>query len=1272
VRFRLVALLLVFSLLALTIPTRYIQIIPTAAAFPNPTSTVFINEFHYDDSTAAGDTNEFVEIAGPAGTSLAGWSIVLYNGATPSAGTTYDTKALSGTIPSQQGGYGTVSISYPTNGIQNGSNDGIALVNGTTVVQFLCYEGTMTASNGPASGMACTDVGVAETNSTAPGSSLKLQGTGTKYGDFTWAVTTAHTRGAVNTGQTFDGGNNTNPGTLQFSSSTYNVNENGGSATITVTRVGGSSGAASVNYATVAGGSATANSDYTAASGTINFADGDAANKTFTVPVLDDTEFEGDETVSLSLTNPTGATLGAQSTATLTITDNEVANPVTPGSVVISQVYGGGGNSGAFYRYDFIEIFNRSSQPVNLNGWSVQYASAGGGAAATWNRRTPLSGVINPGQYFLIREASGNNENAADLPTPDVIGTIAMGGTDGKVALVSNNVDLPNGCPVGGTTIIDFVGYGTADCFEGTVAAPQLSNTTAALRTRNGCKDTDLNNLNFTEVAPAPRNSSTTPNVCPVGDFAPEVFSTNPANGSFNYPLAANVTVNFDANVNVTDGAFTLSCSNSGAHSLTVTGGPATYTLNPDTDFAPGETCTATVLASHVTSQGTTPVPMAADYVWTFGTLIIRDPAEHMVMGNPSGAVADEGTPLNFLMMKPQYALSYNNDKGIPNWTSWHLDSTWTTSVADRQNDFRSDNTLPAGFKHVTSGYNFATYGFDRGHMTPSADRTSSEEDNSATFLMTNMVPQASGNNQGPWNDLEGHIRTLLGGSANEIYILSGGHGVGGNSSTGHWDSILDTGGNTVTVPNVTWKVVMVMPRADGDDVARVNLSTRTFAVIMPNNDNIGDDDWKKYLATVDQVEALTGYNFYSNVPEAIQNVIEARLDDALDTAPVANGQSASTAEDTAKAITLTTTDFNVNNVFTYTVIGGPTHGVLSGTGADLTYTPFADYSGPDSFTFKVNDGAKDSNTATVNITVTPVNDAPELSGVPATATTNELSPYTFTATATDVDSGTLTFSLVGAPAGATIDPTSGQFNWTPTEAQGGTGAPFSFTVSVTDGEFSDQSVVSITVGEVNSAPTLAAIGPKFVLLGGTLTFTAVGADADLPAQGLSYSLTGSVPAGASIDQTSGIFNWTPTAAQAGQVYSFGVRVTDTFGDSADQPVSVGVGHNWSGLLQPVNPNGNSVFKLGSTVTVKFQLTGASAPITDAVVQLYVAKVTDEVVGTEEEADSNSNATEGNLFRYADGQYVFNLSTKGLTVGTYQLRIDMGDGVQRTVLISLR
>ena len=161
---------------------------------------VFINEIHYDNTGT--DAGEAIEIAGPAGTDLTGWRLVLYNGAN---GLVYDTDVLSGVIPDQQNGFGTLSFSYPSNGIQNGSPDGMALVDSANaVVQFLSYEGTFTAVDGPASGMTSTSIGVSESGSEPLGQSLRLSGTGMVYADFVWQSPATATFGAVNTGQTFE------------------------------------------------------------------------------------------------------------------------------------------------------------------------------------------------------------------------------------------------------------------------------------------------------------------------------------------------------------------------------------------------------------------------------------------------------------------------------------------------------------------------------------------------------------------------------------------------------------------------------------------------------------------------------------------------------------------------------------------------------------------------------------------------------------------------------------------------------------------------------------------------------------------------------------------------------------------------------------------------------------------------------------------------------------------------------------------------------------
>lgn len=169
-----------------------------AFAFVNgSTTTVFINELHYDNIDT--DVGEAVEIAGPAGTNLTGWSVVLYNG---SGGAAYDTIALSGSIPDQCGGFGTVAV-FPSQ-IQNGAPDGLALVSPDGVVQFLSYEGAFTASNGPAQGMSSTDMGVSEPNSTPVGHSLALTGaSGNTYEDFTWQPPAPDSFGACNPGQSF-------------------------------------------------------------------------------------------------------------------------------------------------------------------------------------------------------------------------------------------------------------------------------------------------------------------------------------------------------------------------------------------------------------------------------------------------------------------------------------------------------------------------------------------------------------------------------------------------------------------------------------------------------------------------------------------------------------------------------------------------------------------------------------------------------------------------------------------------------------------------------------------------------------------------------------------------------------------------------------------------------------------------------------------------------------------------------------------------------------
>ena len=243
----------------------------------------------------------------------------------------------------------------------------------------------------------------------------------------------------------------------------------------------------------------------------------------------------------------------------------------------------------------------------------------------------------------------------------------------------------------------------------------------------------------------------------------------------------------------------------------------------------------------------------------------------HLTMGNPSGATTNAADYTNYLLSKTQYAASYHRDKGKPNWVSWHLSSAWVGSTP-RQDNFAPDATLPTGWFQATST-SYTGSGFDRGHNCPSADRTGSVADNTATFLMTNMMPQAPTNNQQTWAGLENYARTLVG-QGKECYIICGSYGSGGTGSNGYYTTI-DNG--RITVPARTWKVLVVLPEGSSD-ASRVTTSTRIIAVDMPNSNSISTA-WGGYRTTVDAIESATGYNLLSAVNSTVQATIEAKVD---------------------------------------------------------------------------------------------------------------------------------------------------------------------------------------------------------------------------------------------------------------------------------------------------------------------------------------------------------------------------------------------------------
>lgn len=252
-----------------------------------------------------------------------------------------------------------------------------------------------------------------------------------------------------------------------------------------------------------------------------------------------------------------------------------------------------------------------------------------------------------------------------------------------------------------------------------------------------------------------------------------------------------------------------------------------------------------------------------------------------LYFGNPSDSFQALESELNYLMEKAQFTLSYNTSTLNPNWVAWHLSAS-DLGVADRADTFRPDPDLPSQWYAVRKqDYKFPAYGFDRGHICPSADRTASTEDNSMTFLMTNMVPQAPDNNRIVWVALEKFEREYVQ-KGKEAYIFAGPLGVGGRGDKGYFEKIpvtLKDGSELeITVPAFTWKIILFLPEGQ-DDLSRINSQTEVLAVCVPNEQGCGKNgSWQQYLCSINYIEENTGYDFFELLPDELEEEIESRV----------------------------------------------------------------------------------------------------------------------------------------------------------------------------------------------------------------------------------------------------------------------------------------------------------------------------------------------------------------------------------------------------------
>ncbi|HUJ71135.1 MAG TPA: DNA/RNA non-specific endonuclease, partial [Verrucomicrobiae bacterium] len=245
-----------------------------------------------------------------------------------------------------------------------------------------------------------------------------------------------------------------------------------------------------------------------------------------------------------------------------------------------------------------------------------------------------------------------------------------------------------------------------------------------------------------------------------------------------------------------------------------------------------------------------------------------------MQLGNPSGATADPNNHDHYLITRPVEAMDYSDNLGEVHWASWDLTPPTDVGSSGRGN-FQADPTLPAGFTPVSAN---SFSGYDRGHMCPSGDRTVSVATNDLVFYMSNIIPQASAQNQGVWASFEDYCRSTAG-TVNELLIMCGPSGFNGTTVNN---------GRTVFVPTNTWKIAVVVPSGPTNTtLSRIDYSTRVIALEIPNTDAAGSVPWSNFVTSAKQVQIDTGLSFFTALPTNLAWVLRSKVDGHAAAAPV-------------------------------------------------------------------------------------------------------------------------------------------------------------------------------------------------------------------------------------------------------------------------------------------------------------------------------------------------------------------------------------------------
>ncbi len=237
----------------------------------------------------------------------------------------------------------------------------------------------------------------------------------------------------------------------------------------------------------------------------------------------------------------------------------------------------------------------------------------------------------------------------------------------------------------------------------------------------------------------------------------------------------------------------------------------------------------------------------------------IFSPSIHLELGIPK----DLDSTDDYLIIRPQYCLSYNYILGVPNWVCWEMNSDWFGDVPRFDGSFLTDNSLPALYKKIKHT-DYTNSGYDRGHQVRSEERTKTVDDNKSTFFMSNILPQTPDLNRGVWLNLEYYLEKLCKEEDKQIFIISG-----GIYST---DSFIN---NIVAIPDTCYKIALVLEK--GQNRKNITKNTRIIAVKMPNIAGIRSDKWEKYITSVKSIEYSTGYNFLDYINDEIENFLESK-----------------------------------------------------------------------------------------------------------------------------------------------------------------------------------------------------------------------------------------------------------------------------------------------------------------------------------------------------------------------------------------------------------